>query len=196
MLAFTSLKSRSSSAEAALSTDSEIRDRLKASLDKLVKLKATQLTREDTLGPQLNFRAGIPFFERTLAVYRQLADTDLSRVPSAYLEIAANHAEESLNLFDQIEAFDPQGIDRPEQLRNLLINDMRDAHAKLYEDLSVLLIPGRGRGEKIARHSSPLSGILLVALIASAAIVGYHYSIYDGLILSLQHAVHSAMKRG
>jgi len=51
-----------------------------------------------------------------------------------------HHAEESVNLFDQIEAFDPHGIDRPEQLRNLLINDVRDAHPKLYEDLSVLLI--------------------------------------------------------
>ncbi|MEA2647858.1 MAG: hypothetical protein QOG61_293 [Candidatus Binataceae bacterium] len=179
-----------------MSTENEIRDRLKSSLDKLTKLKATQLTREDTLGPQLCFRAGIPFFERTLAVYRQLANTDLSRVPSAYLEIAANHAEESVNLFDQIEAFDPHGIDRPEQLRNLLINDVRDAHPKLYEDLSVLLIPGRGHGERIARPSNPLGGFLLVALIAGAVIVGYHYSIYDGLIRELQDLVHGAMKSG
>jgi len=49
-------------AEAALSTEQEIRDRLKTSLDQLVKLKSTQLIREDVVGPQLSFRVGIPFF--------------------------------------------------------------------------------------------------------------------------------------
>jgi len=35
-----------------------------------------------------------------------------------------------------------------------------------------------------------------VALIAGAVIVGYHYSIYDGLIRELQDLVHGAVKRG
>jgi len=179
-----------------MSTDKEIRDRLKTSLDQLVKLKSTQLIREDVVGPQLSFRVGIPFFERTLALYRQLANTDLSRVPSAYLEIAANHAEESLSQFQQIEAFDPHGIDRPEQVRNLLVNEVRDAHAAIYEDLSVILVPSRGHGEKVPRPSGALPLILLVALIAGAVIVGYDYSLLDNLIGGLQKFAHSAMKSG
>lgn len=177
-----------------MSSDKEIRDRLKTSLDQLVKLKSTQLIREDVVGPQLSFRVGIPFFERTLALYRQLANTDLSRVPSAYLEIAVNHAEESLNQFQQIEAFDPHGIDRPDQVRNLLVNEVRDAYAPIYEDLSVILVPGRGHGEKIPRPSGPLPGILLVALIAGGLLVAYHYSALDGLISDLQNLAHSAIK--
>ena len=182
--------------EIALSTDKEIRDRLTTSLDQLIKLKSTQLIREDMVGPQLNFRVGIPFFERTLALYRQLANTDLSRVPSAYLEIAANHAEESLNQFQQIEAFDPHGIDRPEQVRNLLINEVRDAYAPIYEDLSVILVPSHGHGEKITRPSGPLPGILLVALIPGGLIVAHHFSALDGLISGLQNLALSALKGG
>jgi len=105
-----------------LSADKQIRERLDGCLDKLGKIRPTDLIREDTLGPQLNFRAGIPFFERTLTLYRQVAATNLSRVPSPILEIAANHAEQSLNQFEQIASFAPSGIDRPEQVRNLLIN--------------------------------------------------------------------------
>jgi hypothetical protein len=180
--------------EAALSTEQEIRDRLKASLDQLVKLKSTQLIREDVVGPQLSFRVGIPFFERTLALYRQLATTELSRVPSAYLEIAANHAEESLSQFQQIEAFDPHGMDRPDQVRNLLVNEVRDAHAAIYEDLSVILAPGKGHGEKVPRQTGPLPGILLLALIGGALIVGYHYSMLDGIIAILQNLGHAVLK--
>ncbi len=169
---------------------------MKANLDQLVKLKSTQLIREDVVGPQLSFRVGIPFFERTLAMYRQLANTDLSRVPSAYLEIAANHAEDSLNQFQQIEAFDPRGMDRPDQIRNLLVNDVRDAHAAIYEDLSVILAPGKGHGEKVPRPTGPLPGILLVALLGVALIVGYHFSMLDGLMGLLQNLAHRALKGG
>lgn len=179
-----------------MSSDKEIRERLKTSLDQLVKLKSTQLIREDVVGPQLSFRVGIPFFERTLALYRQLANTDLSRVPSAYLEIAANHAEDSLNQFQQIEAFDPRGMDRPDQVRNLLVNDVRDAHAAIYEDLSVILAPAKGHGEKVPRPKSPLFGFLVVVLIAGSLIVGYHYSALDSLIGSLQSLAHRLLKRG
>jgi hypothetical protein len=179
-----------------LSTDKEIRERLKTSLDQLIKLKSTQLIREDVVGPQLSFRVGIPFFERTLALYRQLANTDLSRVPSNYLEIAANHAEESLNQFLQIEAFDPHGIDRPEQVRNLLVNEVRDAYAPVYEDLSVILAPSKGHGEKVPRPTSPLFGFLVMALIAGSLIVSYHYSALDSLMGSLQSLAHSVLKGG
>lgn len=177
-----------------MSSDTEIRERLKTSLDKLAKLKATDLIREDALGPHLSFRAGIPFFERTLTLYRQLANTNLSRVPSAYLDIAANHAEESLHQFEQIEAFTPEGMDRPEQVRNLLINELRDAHANIYEDLSVILIPSREQAEKVPRAASPMPAMLIVVLVLIAAILGYRYSIYDNLIRDLQDLVHAALK--
>jgi hypothetical protein len=169
----------------------EIRERLAKSLDKLGKIRPTDLIREDALGSQLSFRAGIPFFERTLTFYRQIAGTDLTRVPSPILEIAANHAEESLRQFEQIEAFVPTGIERPEQIRNLLINDVRDAHAAIYEDLCMLLAPGRAQMEKAPGGPSRSVTIIAVALIVVAVVSGYHYSLFDTFINFVQyHAKH------
>jgi hypothetical protein len=172
-----------------LSKASEIRERLTTCLDKLSKIKSTHLIREEELGPQLNFRAGMPFFERTLTLYRQIANTNLSRVPSEILEIVANHAEESLHQFEQIEAFTPAGIDRPEQIRNLLINDVRDGYAAIYDEVSIILAPSRGQSEKLLREPSrmPMMTMMTVlAFVVVAALLGYHYSLYEGLIHDLQ----------
>jgi hypothetical protein len=177
-----------------LNSEKEIRERLDASLDKLGKIRPTDLIREDALGTQLNFRAGIPFFERTLTFYRRIAATNLSRVPSAILEIAANHAEQSLNQFDQIAAFTPAGIDRPEQVRNLLINEVREAHPAIYEDLCILIAPSRDQMQKAPGGPRPLLMMTALALIASVAILGYRYSLFGNLIYELRASVNSFLK--
>jgi len=170
--------------EAALTSEHDIRQQLTICLDKLAKIRPTDLTREESLG-SLNFRSGIPFFERTLSFYRQIGNANLTRVPSAILEIAANHAEESLHQFEQIESFNPAGIERPEQIRNLLINDVRDAHAAIYEDLCILLAPSRNQVQKLPRGSS-IPTIILLAIVLFAAILGYRSSLYGKLIRDLQ----------
>jgi hypothetical protein len=178
-------------AGATLNGEKEIRERLSTNLDKLSKIRPTDLIREDALGPQLSFRAGIPFFERTLTLYRQIANTNLSRTPSAILEIAANHTGESLHQFEQIQAFNPAGIDRPEQIRNLLINDVRDAHAAIYDDLCILLAPSRAQMEKAPRGPGGVLTMMVFAFVLVAAVLGYRYSLFDTLIHSLQAHVHS-----
>jgi hypothetical protein len=176
-------------AEAILDEAKEIRQRLSTNLDKLSKLRSTDLIREDTLGPQLSFRAGIPFFERTLTLYRQIAHTNLSRTPSAILEIAANHAEESLHQFEQIQAFTPAGIDRPEQIRNLLINDVRDAHPAIYDDLCILLAPTRAQMEKAPRGPGRMLTMMVLAVVLIVAILGYRSSLFGSLIYNLKSHV-------
>ncbi len=176
-------------AEAALTSEQDIRQRLTKCLDKLTRIRPTDLTREESLG-SLNFRAGIPFFDRTLNFYRQVANTNLKRVPSAVLEVAANHAEASLHQFEQIEQFNPAGIERPEQIRNLLINDVRDAHAAIYEDLCILLAPSRNQPEKLP-HASSIPTTILLTIVIVAAILGYRSSLYANLIRDLQDLVHS-----
>src|ERR1700687_5212229 len=173
------------STEMALSKASEIRERLNTCLDKLSKIKSTHLIREEELGPQLNFRAGMPFFERTLTLYRRIANTNLSRVPSEILDIVADHAEESLHQFEQIEAFTPAGIDRPEQIRNLLINDVRDSYVAIYEDFSIVI--ARTQIEKLPHGPSRMPMITVLAFVLIAAILGYHYSLYESLIHGLQN---------
>ena len=87
-------------------------------------------------------------------------------------------------------------MDRPDQIRNLLVNDVRDAYAPIYEDLSVILAPSKGQGESVPRPTSPLFGFLVVALIAGSLIVSYHYSALDSLIDSIQSFAHSMLKGG
>ena len=177
----------------ALNTANEIRDRLVTCLDKLSKIKPTDLVRESALGP-LNFRAGVPFFERTLTLYRQVAKTDLSRSPSPILEIALGHAEESLNQFQQIEAFDPAGIDRPEQVRNLMISDVRDAHAAVYEDLCTLLVPRGAAGNQVSRGTR-FPTFMILALVLLAAFLAYRSSLVERLIDDLEDSVHNFVAR-
>ena len=167
----------------------DIRQRLTTCLDKLTKIRPTDLTREEALGT-LNFRGGIPFFDRTLSFYRQLASVNLTRVPSAILEIAANHAEESLHQFEQIEQFNPEGMERPEQIRNMLINDVRDAHATIYEDLCILLTPSRNQPEKLPKSSS-ISTLAILVVILVGAFLGYRSSLFTDLIRTLQDFVHN-----
>lgn len=177
-----------------MNSEKEIRARLGSSLEKLSKIRPTDLIREDALGPQLSFRPGIPFFERTLTLYRQIAANNLSRVPSGILEIAANHAEESLYQFDQIAAFTSAGIDRPEQVRNLLINEVREAHPAIYEDLCMLIAPTRGQMEKVPSGPRPLLIMTMLALILVVVILGYRSSLFRNLIDEMQASVYRFLK--
>jgi hypothetical protein len=172
-----------------LSAEKQTHNRLRTCLDKLGTIKSIDLTRETALGQQLSFRAGMPFFERTLSLYRQVANTNLSRVPSAILEIALNHAEESLRQLDQIEAFAPAGIDRPEQIRNLLINDVRDTHAAIYDDLCILLAPSRPQIEKASWRTGLILMMIVLVLVLVGATFGYRYSLVGGLIYSVRATV-------
>jgi hypothetical protein len=174
-----------------LAAAKETRNRLRTCLDKLAKIRPIDLIREDALGQQLSFRAGIPFFERTLTLYRQIANTNLARVPSAILEIAVNHAEESLNQFEQIEAFTPAGLERPEQIRNLLINDVRDTHTAIYDDLCILVAPSRPQMEKASWRPGRMLALIVLAFVLAIAILGYRSSLFGGLIYDLRASVNN-----
>lgn len=174
-----------------LSTAAELRARLATSLEKLSKLRSIDLVREDALGPKLNFRSGIPVFEKTLSFYRQVAAADLSRTPSPILAIALDRVSESLSQFEAIETFDPAGIDRPEQLRNLLINEIATSHAACYEDLCILLAPSRAQMQKPTSGPRPVFAVTLVVLIAAAAFMEYRYSTLSGFVRQLESSAHS-----
>jgi hypothetical protein len=177
-----------------LNTAKEIREKVTRALDRLSKIRSTNLIREDALGPRLSFRAGIPFFERTLTLYRQLAGADLSRTPSAILEIVAKHTDESLRQFEQIEAFDPAGMDRPEQIRNLLISDVRDAHRAIYEDLCMLLAPSSAQLERPTREPGRWLLIAVLAILAVGVIWAYQNSLLDNFIQGLDYRVNRLLK--
>jgi hypothetical protein len=47
-------------------------------------------------------------------------------VPSAYLKVVADHAEQSLAQFEAILRFSGEGLANPQEVRNHLIGEVRD----------------------------------------------------------------------
>jgi hypothetical protein len=158
------------------------RSRLKTSLKKLHALKPGDLAREDLRQRGLSFHSGLPYFERTLRMFRaRLWRGNPARVPSAYLKIMADHAEQSLAQFEAILRFTGEGLANPQEVRNHLIGEVRDNYRKLHDDLSVLTTGPPGQLEHTTRAASyvgtPLA-ILLFTMFAAGVAVAYHYGLY------------------
>ena len=66
----------------------QTRERLNACLDELNKIRPTALLREDVLGRDLGFRAGLVYFDRLLELFHRLSRCDLDLVPFARLKTA------------------------------------------------------------------------------------------------------------
>ena len=58
---------------------------LRQSLDKLTSIKVEDLVRTENLGSSLDFREGVPVFERTLQLFRRLSDANLDSIPATVL---------------------------------------------------------------------------------------------------------------
>ena len=172
------------------------RSRLKTSFKKLHALKPSDLVREDLRQRDLSFHSGLPYFERTLGMFRaRLWRGNPARVPSAYLKIMADHAEQSLAQFEAILRFSGEGLANPQEVRNRLIGEVRDNYRKLHDDLSVLTTRPTGQLEHTTRAPSyagaPLA-ILLCAMFAAGVAVAYHYGLY-GLYGLLGYAAQDIM---
>lgn len=161
-------------------SDRDARERLVACLAKLARIKPGDLVREEALGRELSFRAGLPYFTRTLELYQRITPRDYAKAPGEYLKIVADHAEDALHRFEEILSFDPQGMQNAGELRSSLIDEVRDSYTPAYEDVAVIIRPVRGQPEKIARQWSGQMVIAgLIILVIGAAIVAHHYMLYE-----------------
>src|SRR6202022_5074523 len=113
---------------------------LKGSLKQPPALPPADLVREDLQHCNLSFRSGLPYFERTLGLFRGLGHGKLAKVPSAYLKIVADHAERSAAQFDEILRFTGEGLANPQDVRSHLIGGGRDYYRQRHDDLFVLVI--------------------------------------------------------
>jgi hypothetical protein len=104
------------------------RDKLNATLNELYQLKAQDLVREETLGRDLSFSAGVPYFERLLKLYRDVHDNSLDGLSHGALSQLRTHAEQASTLFKQVVAFEVMKQPNPVQMRDNLIGQIRDAY--------------------------------------------------------------------
>ena len=171
------------------------RSRLKTTLRKLHSLKPGDLVREDLRQRGLSFHSGLPYFERTLGMFRaRLWRGNPARVPSAYLKIMADHAEQSLAQFEAILRFSGEGLANPQEVRSHLIGEVRDNYRKLHDNLSVLTTRPPVQPEHATRapsYAGASLAILLFAMFAAGVAVVYHYGLYGLLDYAAQDIMDS-----
>jgi hypothetical protein len=174
------------------------RSRLKASLKQLHALKPAHLVREDLEHRNLSFRSGLPYFERTLGLFRGLGNGRLARVPSAYLKIVADHAERSLAQIEEILRFTGEGLANPHDVRNHLIGEVRDYFRELHDDVSILVTRPPGQLEHTPRppwyEGAPLA-ILLFAMFAAGVATAYHYGLLRFAAQDIMDSLHDVARR-
>lgn len=170
------------------------RSRLKTSLRKLRALEPADLVREDLRQRGLSFHSGLPYFERTLRIFRAgFWRGNPAKVPSAYLKVVADHAEQSLAQFEAILRFSGEGLANPQEVRNHLIGEVRDNYRKLHDDLSVLTTRPPGQPEGTTRApwygGAPLA-ILLFAIFAAGMAAAYHYGLLGYAVQDIADSLH------
>lgn len=100
---------------------------LKTILDKLNAIDPNQLVRADVLGRELSFESGLPVFQRTLGLFRDLSQCNLENVPFEMLQQLTTYAQQALGQFEQIQKFSvEQNPSNPKQVRDTLISQQRD----------------------------------------------------------------------
>jgi hypothetical protein len=154
------------------------RSRLKQVLREIAQIKPEDLARED-LGP-LSFRSGLPYFERTLNLFRSLGSGNLSKVPSAYLNIVADHAERTLGQLGEIARFTGDGLTDASEVRNHLIAEVRDRYRELHDDVALLVAHPPGQQERPLRgpwYAGAMLATAMFTIFAAGLATAYHYGL-------------------
>jgi hypothetical protein len=169
----------------------QMQERLSSCLAELNQIKPTNLLREDVLGRNLSFRAGLPYFDRTLELFHQLSRRDLSQAAFADLANMTDAAARALDHFHKILSFTGEGVD-PIATRDLLIEEVRDSFARISTDFERVTIRRPGWEQHPSLGIALTIGIF--TLILGLAAIAY-YSANDRTvsdrILDVVHRVDS-----
>src|SRR5437016_3224066 len=122
---------------ATLEQEQSQRTALKGLLDQLIGIDPNQLVRADVLGQELSFESGLQVFQRTLGLFKDLAECSLDNVSFETLRELTSHAQQALNQFQQIQKFSvAQNPSNPKQVRDSLIEQLRDHWHSYYSAIT------------------------------------------------------------
>ncbi len=131
---------------------------LRKLLEELAGTKPDQLIRTDELGSSLNFKPGLPFFERMLWLFRTLSESNLDNVPYTVLNKLKNLSLQLKTQVDQVKQFSPN-VNNPTAVRDTLIYWFRDNYDGYFIEISPVIAYSIRKGtdfellEKKARES-------------------------------------------
>jgi hypothetical protein len=152
----------------------QTRERLNACLAELNKIRPTALLREDVLGRDLGFRAGLAYFDRLLELFHRLSRCDLGLVPFARLKSITNDAEDTLGQLRKILSFTGQDLDNPREARDLLIDEVRDSFEYVSSKLTIAVSQLSGLQQEVARPTSAALMLGLCVLVSALAVLAYY----------------------
>jgi hypothetical protein len=158
-------------------SEKEARQRLAICLARLAAFKPADLAHMDRR--RSTFRKGLPHFERTVSLFRQVAHSNLRDVPPEYLNVVAEDAEKTLAQFREILSFTGEGVENPKEASAAMISAVRDAYEPIYEKLSPIIRVPVSEPEVVRKPQRRLAIAIGVAAVAlTAAIIGAHYAGY------------------
>jgi hypothetical protein len=67
-----------------------------------------------------------------------------------------------------------------------LINEVREAHPVIYDDLCILITPPRAQMEKVPRSRRPLLIMAMLALAFVLAMLGYRHALLGNFIYNIE----------
>ena len=122
---------------ATLEEESAIRDSLQTQLDQLTKIDPNSLVRTDELGQALSFREGLPYFQRVLRLFRDLAQANLDTVSYEQLSGLDQVARGANSQFSRIQQFSLEAHPQnPGPERDALINNVRDQYDSWFSQVA------------------------------------------------------------
>lgn len=125
---------------ATFEQESEERQRLSTTLSTLAGIEPQSLVGEDVLGRDLNFSSGLPYFQRTLRLFKDLSESNLDTVPFQNLQQLNTHAEQARDRFKRVQGFSvSQYQSNPTAMRDSLINEIRDSYDSMFQQVSPII---------------------------------------------------------
>lgn len=120
-----------------LEEEAKAKAKLIEALKQLAETTPDSLVRTE-LGP-LNFKEGLPIFERTLRLYRELYHANLDNVPGAVLTKLFQGAQNVIGNITQIRDFDLMKVPNPVPARDNIIQQMMNSYNGHFDTVAPML---------------------------------------------------------
>lgn len=116
-----------------------VKKELKNVLSGLAQINPKELVRANELGNDFNFEPGLQAFERTLKLFQDLHESNLDNVSHNVLKTISTHAKDAHTKLTAIQTFSPAQHQSPFNVRNDLINQLRDSYDTYFAAVSPVI---------------------------------------------------------
>lgn len=116
-----------------------VKKELKEVLTGLSQINSKDLVRANELGKDFNFEAGLQTIERTLQLFKSLYDSTLDNVSHNILKNLLTQAKDAHSKLTAIQTFSPAQHQTPLNVRNNLIDQLRDSYDNYFTAVSPVI---------------------------------------------------------